>query len=229
MPILMSSTFRPDGGRRLPAARPGPRRQPEGDRPPLAPTTPTRTTPSTTTWTGSSRRSSPCWTRRRRPTFSDDPEELLALAGLGGRFRTLDKKVLHNAVRLLTGSAADFLDDYFESDILKGYLASSAIIGTKVGPRSQGSGLVLLYHLLGEHDGVRGAWSFHKGGNGGFTQVLARAARRSERRSGLESPVATVITKDGRATGVALAGWVGVPRPGGRLRAGSAPDVPRAG
>ncbi len=70
--------------------------------------------------------------------FSDDPEELLALASLGSRFRSMDKRVLHNVVRLLTGSAADFLDDYFESDILKGYLASSSIIGTKVGPRSQG-------------------------------------------------------------------------------------------
>jgi phytoene dehydrogenase-like protein len=109
--------------------------------------------------------------------FSDDPDELLALAALGSRFRAMDKRTLHNTVRLLTGSAADFLDDYFESDIVKGYLASSAIIGTKVGPRSQGSGLVLLYHSIGEHDGEFGAWAFHKRGNGGFTQVLARAAR----------------------------------------------------
>jgi phytoene dehydrogenase-like protein len=136
--------------------------------------------------------------------FSDDPEELLALAGLGARFRALPRDVLHNTVRLLTGSAADFLDDYFESDILKGYLASSSIIGTKVGPRSQGSGLVLLYHLLGEHDGEFGAWSFHKGGNGGFTQVLARAARALGTEIRLESPVANVITRNGRVTGVAL-------------------------
>jgi phytoene dehydrogenase-like protein len=137
--------------------------------------------------------------------FSDDPEELVALAALGSRFRKLDKKVLYNAVRLLTGSAADFLDDYFESDIVKGYLASSSIIGTKVGPYSQGSGLVLLYHFIGEHDGVFGAWAFHKKGNGGFTEVLARAARAFGADIALESPVASVITRDGRATGVALA------------------------
>ncbi len=137
--------------------------------------------------------------------FSDDPEELIALAGLASRFRGLDKKVLHDAVRLLTGSAADFLDDYFESEILKGYMASSSIIGTKVGPYSQGSGLVLLYHILGEHDGEFGAWAFHKGGNGGFTQVLARAAESFGAEIRLESPVDHVITKDGRATGVALA------------------------
>jgi phytoene dehydrogenase-like protein len=137
--------------------------------------------------------------------FSDDPEELIALAALGSRFKRLPKKVLHDAVRLLTGSAADFLDDYFESDILKGYMASSSIIGTKVGPYSQGSGLVLLYHLLGEHDGEFGAWAFHKRGNGGFTQLLARAAESFGVEIRLESPVEQVITSGGRATGVALA------------------------
>jgi phytoene dehydrogenase-like protein len=136
--------------------------------------------------------------------FSDDPEELVALAALGGRLRRLDKKVLHDAVRLLTGSAADFLDDYFESDIIKGYLASTSIIGTRVGPYSQGSGLVLLYHLMGEHDGEFGAWAFHKGGNGGFTQVLARAAEAFGATIRLEAPVVRVITSNGRAVGVAL-------------------------
>jgi len=137
--------------------------------------------------------------------FSNDPEELMALAALGRRFRDLEPKVLHDAIRLLTGSAADFLDDYFESEILKGWLASASIIGTKVGPYSQGSGLVLLYHMLGEHDGVFGTWAFHKRGNGGFTQVLARAAQAFGAEIALESPVANVITRNGRATGVALA------------------------
>ena len=136
--------------------------------------------------------------------FSNDPEELVALAALGTRLRGMDKKVLHDAVRLLTGSAADFLDDYFESEIIKGYLASSSIIGTKVGPYSQGSGLVLLYHLLGEHDGEFGAWAFHKQGNGGFTKVLARAAEALGAEIALESAVERVITRNGRATGVAL-------------------------
>src|SRR4029078_10053605 len=136
--------------------------------------------------------------------FSDDPEELIALAALGSRFKKLEKKVLHDAVRLLTGSAAGFIDDYFESDILKGYMASSAIIGTKVGPYSQGSGLVLLYHILGEHDGEFGAWAFHKKGNGGFTQVLARAAQSFGAEIRLEAPVAAVTSRDGQVTGVEL-------------------------
>ena len=59
--------------------------------------------------------------------------------------------------------------------------------------------------MLGEHDGVFGTWAFHKKGNGGFTQVLARAARAFGAEILLEAPVANVITKNGRATGVALA------------------------
>jgi phytoene dehydrogenase-like protein len=137
--------------------------------------------------------------------FSSDPEEIVALAALGSRLRSLDRRTLHNAVRLLTGSAADFLDDYFEDELLKGYLASSGIIGSKVGPRSQGSGLVLLFHSLGEHDGNFGAWAFHKGGNGGFSQVLARAAEAFGAEIRLEAPVERVLTRDGETTGVALA------------------------
>jgi phytoene dehydrogenase-like protein len=64
---------------------------------------------------------------------------------------------------------------------------------------------VLLYHSLGEHDGESGAWAFHKHGNGGFTQVLARAAESFGAEIRLEAPVERVITRDGRATGVALA------------------------
>ena len=112
---------------------------------------------------------------------------------------------MHDAVRLLTGSAADFVSDYFESDIIKGYLSSLGMTGNWVGPMSQGSGLVLLYHLMGEHDGVMGAWSFHKGGNGGFTQVLARAAQAYGAEIRLQTAVDHVSTDDGRVTGVVLA------------------------
>jgi phytoene dehydrogenase-like protein len=137
--------------------------------------------------------------------FATTPEGLAELAELATHLRGIDKSVLHNMVRLLTGSAADFLDDYFESDILKGYLASSGIIGTKVGPMSQGSGLVLLFHGMGEHDGELGSWAFHKGGNGEFTQVLARAAQSFGAQIKLGADVDRVITSNGRATGVALA------------------------
>jgi phytoene dehydrogenase-like protein len=92
---------------------------------------------------------------------SKDPEERARMAAIGAYLADLPPRVLHNLVRLLTGSAADILEDYFESDIMQGWLASSGIIGTKVGPRSQGSGLVLLSHSFGEHDSAYRAWDFH--------------------------------------------------------------------
>lgn len=136
--------------------------------------------------------------------FGTSETDMADTAWLAAHLGRADQKVLHDAVRLLTGSAADFLDDYFESDILKGYLASSGIIGTKVGPMSQGSGLVLLFHQLGEHDGHFGSWAFHKNGNGGFTQVLARAAQAFGAEIRLEAGVARVTTSNGRTTGVVL-------------------------
>ena len=119
---------------------------------------------------------------------------------LGG----VEQKVMHDVVRLLTGSASDWLEDYFEHEAVKGYHASSSIIGSKVGPMSPGSGLVLLFHKMGEHDGHLGSWAFHKGGNGGFTQVLARAAEAFGAEIRLGSRVDSVITREGRAVGVAL-------------------------
>jgi phytoene dehydrogenase-like protein len=113
--------------------------------------------------------------------------------------------VLHNAVRLLTGSAADFLDDYFESPTAQGLPGLVGDHRLQGRPALAGERLVLLFHSLGEHDGEFGSWAFHKGGNGGFTQVLARAAEAFGAEIRLEAPVERVITRDGEATGVALA------------------------
>ena len=224
----MSTTFAPGRERRLPAVHPGPRPEPARRSRGTRSTTPTPTTSTATTWRWSARPSSRSSTWSRRTSSATTRRSSSRSPASASRFKKLDKRVLHNAVRLLTGSAADFLDDYFESDLLKGYLASSSIIGTKVGPRSQGSGLVLLYHSIGEHDGEFGSWAFHKKGNGGFTQVLARAAQSFGAEIVLESPVDSVITKDGRATGVALEDGTRVLRRHRRQRARPAAHVPRA-
>ena len=136
--------------------------------------------------------------------FGKEPEDLADVSWLLSHLGGTEKKVLHDAVRLLSGSASDWIQDYFDNEAVQGYHASSSIIGSKVGPMSQGSGLVMLFHKMGEYDGHLGSWAFHKGGNGGFTQVLARAASSYGAEIRLESPVTAVLTKDGRATGVAL-------------------------
>jgi phytoene dehydrogenase-like protein len=136
--------------------------------------------------------------------WSSDPEDAVDVKWLVDHLGSVDRKTMHDVVRLLTGSAKDWLDDYFEHEAVKGYHASSSIIGSKVGPMSPGSGLVLLFHKMGEHDGHLGSWAFHKGGNGGFTQVLARAATAYGAEIRLGAHVTDLITQDGRAVGVAL-------------------------
>ena len=137
--------------------------------------------------------------------FSGDPEDAADVKWLLDHLGGIDRTTMHDLVRMLTGSASDWLDDYFEHEAIKGYHASSSIIGSKVGPMSPGSALVLLFHKMGEHDGHLGSWAFHKGGNGGFTQVLARAAQACGAEIRLDAPVTSVLASGGRTTGVVLA------------------------
>lgn len=120
------------------------------------------------------------------------------LAGLGAA-------KLHLLTQLLTMSAADFLDEWFESEVLKGTLAASGIIGSLLGPRSPGSAYVLLHHYFGEVDGVYREWGIGKYLNGGITQALARSAQAAGATVRTGARVAQVMVKDGAALGVALA------------------------
>jgi len=136
--------------------------------------------------------------------FGNSPQDLIDIGWLLDHLKSSDKKVLFDTIRLLTSSAADFLDDYFESDIIKGLLGSSSVIGNFVGPMSQGSGIGLIFLGMGEHDGAMGSWSFHKGGNGEFTRVLARAAQSFGAEIRMEAPVSHVKVVDGVTQGVVL-------------------------
>jgi len=130
--------------------------------------------------------------------------DLKGLIKLGKFGASLSAKELELLSKLVTQSSGDVLDDWFETDLLKGTKASSGIIGTYLGPRSPGSAYVLLHHYMGEIDGAFRAWGFSKDGTGGVSQAIARAARElgAELRTGCA--VKEVIVKGGRAVGVAL-------------------------
>jgi phytoene dehydrogenase-like protein len=126
-------------------------------------------------------------------------------ATTAGRFRKWSGRDIHEAVRLFTMSAADFLDEWFEDDRVKGALATQAIIGGWGGPMTPGSAYVLMHHWIGEIDGHPGAWGWVKGGMGGVSNAMARAAEAAgaEIRTGAEVD-RVAITANGRAVGVAL-------------------------
>jgi phytoene dehydrogenase-like protein len=106
--------------------------------------------------------------------------------------------------RTVDGSIGELCEEYFESDPLKGFVASQGLIGTFAGPRTPGTAYVFLHHSLGQATGVDAAWGFVRGGMGAITQELARVARERGVDIRLESEVATLKVEGRRAAGVVL-------------------------
>ncbi len=133
-----------------------------------------------------------------------DPRPLMPLAGLARAFQQLPERQQAVFVQLMTMSAADFLDQWFETDPLKATMAASGIIGTYQGVRSPGTAYVLLHHYVGEIDGAFRAWGIPKGGTGGVSNAIASAARSLGVEIRTEAPVARIVVRNGRASGVVL-------------------------
>ncbi len=131
--------------------------------------------------------------------------ELSKLLFLGRRFQGLPAQEKYNHVQLMTMSAADFLDQWFETDVLKATMSASGIIGTFLGVRSPGTAYVLLHHYMGEIDGAFRSWGFARGGTGAISNSIADAAREAGAEIRTKSPIAKILVKDGRARGVVLA------------------------
>ena len=134
-----------------------------------------------------------------------DPRQLMKLLFLGKRFRDLADADRYNQVQLMTMSASDFLDQWFETDVLKATMAASGIIGTFLGVRSPGTAYVLLHHYMGEIDGAFRSWGFARGGTGAISNAIASAAREAGVEIRTEASVAQIRIKGGDATGVMLA------------------------
>lgn len=135
-----------------------------------------------------------------------NPRELAGLAGLARHFLGLREEQLFLLAKLMTMSAADFLEQWFEFEPLVATMSASGIIGTFLGPRSPGTAYVLLHHYMGEIDGTFRAWGFAKGGTGGIAEAIAGAARAAGAGIRCNAPVTQVLVKNGAAAGVVLAG-----------------------
>ena len=134
-----------------------------------------------------------------------NPRELMKLLFLGRRFRGLADLDRYNQVQLMTMSAVDFLDQWFETDVLKATMSASGIIGTFLGVRSPGTAYVLLHHYMGEIDGAFRSWGFARGGTGAISNAIASAAREAGVEIRTEAPVTRINVRGGKADGVVLA------------------------
>src|SRR6478672_1627869 len=133
-----------------------------------------------------------------------NPRELMKMLFLGRRFQGLTSDDKYNQVQLMTMSAIDFLDQWFETDVLKATMSASGIIGTFLGVRSPGTAYVLLHHYMGEIDGAFRSWGFARGGTGAISNAIPSAARELGVEIRTEAPVARVLMNNGQARGVVL-------------------------
>jgi phytoene dehydrogenase-like protein len=129
--------------------------------------------------------------------------DLLKMAPMGRAMQKLGP-AMSEAIEVLTGPARPILDRWFESEELKGTIATDAIIGAFASPSMPGTAYVLFHHVMGETNGKRGVWAYVKGGMGGLTQALAKAAQDLGVEIRTQAEVAKILVRDGAVTGVAL-------------------------
>jgi phytoene dehydrogenase-like protein len=133
-----------------------------------------------------------------------DPRGLRDLLFLVRRFRALSDDDKYNQIQLMTMSAVDFLDQWFETDVLKATMSASGIIGTFLGVRSPGTAYVLLHHYMGEIDGAFRSWGLSRGGTGAISNAIASAAREAGVELRTATAVSRIIVKGGATAGVVL-------------------------
>ncbi|HVO97504.1 MAG TPA: NAD(P)/FAD-dependent oxidoreductase [Bryobacteraceae bacterium] len=135
------------------------------------------------------------------PRGAGDFVEYLKLLG---KLRGLTREEIVGLVKIFTQSAADFLDQWFESEQVKVTLATDGVIGANGGPRSPGTAYILLHHCMGGVNGHRGLWGFVRGGMGAVSNAIADSGRAKGVKVRTSAPVKKVLVRDGRARGVAL-------------------------
>jgi len=132
------------------------------------------------------------------------PRDIMEMLWLAKKFWALGEKEIYEYVRFFTMSAAEFLEDYFETDLIKAAMASPGIIGTALGVYSPGSSYILLHHVMGDVDGSIGAWGLARGGMGAISKSIASAATEFGAEIRTDAGVQRVLVKNGKATGVVL-------------------------
>jgi phytoene dehydrogenase-like protein len=130
--------------------------------------------------------------------------DAVGLARLG-RLAVEHRRRLAETLALLTTSVADYLDERFESDIVKAALGWHAINDSTAGPSTAGTGFVLLHdHASGDPGGGVRQWGFVRGGMGRVTLAMADAAREAGAVIRVDAPVAHITCVGQRAVGVVL-------------------------
>ncbi|HEY7660473.1 MAG TPA: NAD(P)/FAD-dependent oxidoreductase [Actinomycetota bacterium] len=131
--------------------------------------------------------------------------DLIESARAAWKMRRLGVRGVGDVTRLFTMSVTDLVDDWFESDAIKGMLAVNGVIGTWAGPDEPGTAYVMLHHSIGDvGDGHLGSWGYQQGGMGGVSDSIRRSAESFGCEVRTDARVKRILVRGGRFVGVAL-------------------------
>ena len=123
-------------------------------------------------------------------------------ARIGRQLLRLDEGLRQELLDLFAISAAEYLGRWFESEPIQALFGFDGVVGNYASPHAPGSAYVLLHHVFGEVNGVKGAWGHAIGGMGAITQAMAAAARVAGADIRTSAGVGEVLVENGKAVGV---------------------------
>ena len=132
------------------------------------------------------------------------PEDLWNLLKTGRSVRSLGKAGIFDLLRWGPMAVADFVAEFFETELLRAVIAARGIFGAALGPWSAGSTAVLLLRAAADAHPV-GSAAFPRGGLGSFTRALAESAKQAGAEIRTDAEVQHIRLKDGAVTGIVLA------------------------
>jgi phytoene dehydrogenase-like protein len=132
------------------------------------------------------------------------PRDLKVLMELGRKFYEMGEDRMYDTIRFWTMSVAEYLDEYFETDVIKAAMSGSGIIGTALGIHSPGTAYVLLHHYMGDVDGNVGTWGYARGGMGAVSESIARAFQSFGGELRTDAGVEHIMVRNGKVRGIAL-------------------------
>ncbi len=142
--------------------------------------------------------------RRPPDPTSLKPRDLRDLYGFARAFMEMGEEGLADTLRFWTKSVGDYLNEYFETDVIKAHLGGTGVIGTALGVYSPGTAYVLLHHYMGDMDGNVGSWGFARGGMGAVAGALAKSFQAFGGEIICDADVDRIVVRHGKVRGVAL-------------------------
>lgn len=130
--------------------------------------------------------------------------DLPSLLRLARAVRGLSPADLARFAEVASAGILDYIEPWFESEQVRAFYCSQAVIGAYGGVHTPGTAALLLHDFLGGVEGARGVWGVVQGGMGTITQALAAAARGLGATITTGAAVRQILVEDGRAQGVVL-------------------------